>query len=345
MKNLRWWSPEAPEDTGGQPATLLSRRWVQTFLFELPALKRAELESSLRYKVRSTLPIDIENFVMHTQIVRRAGKIFGAVFLSSDQAKDLLAGSARALRVGVPLFIAKNLGPRVLLLIASSEGLEVQFYENGALKTSHAPIAARDTALRERISAQYPDARIVGLAPDPAFPLPPDLSGGEIPAAARARLLDSFPAWATKRSSMLPQIAASVLMVAGIALCAMTLTNQALSRQKRNAEWKAWVAKAESAAAAPSARDQTAAWLKAEGIPVPELFVRLAKVWGSETQILDLEWLQGKLVLTARSPSALASLKKLIADPWFHDLRVDDIQLQKDGHEVFTVDGSLAIDK
>ena len=48
--------------------------------------------------------------------------------------------------------------------------------------------------------------------------------------------------------------------------------------------------------------------------------------------------------MTATSASALASLRKLTYDPWFHALRVGDIRTQKDGSELFTVEGGLSID-
>ena len=70
----------------------------------------------------------------------------------------------------------------------------------------------------------------------------------------------------------------------------------------------------------------------------------IAAAWGRETQIIDLEWNGGTLSLTATSASALASLRKLTYDPWFHALRVGDIRTQKDGSELFTVEGGLSID-
>jgi len=345
VKNVKWWNPEAVEDSADSSAVLLSRRWVRTFAFELPALKRGELEATLRYKVRSALPVDIESCVIHTQVYRCSGKIVGIVFLAANEPALPPAGASRALRVGLPLFIPKGLGPRVLLFVSSPAGLEAQFYEQGILSTSFAPIAPDDAPLRLRILSQYPDAAIVGLAPDPAVPLPGDLAGAEPPSLVRRKLLESFPLWETRAPSRAPQLSTVLLMTAGLTLCAFALGNQLSAREKRNAGWKAWMAKAESIAAAPSAQEQRATWIKSQGVPVPELFSHLAAAWGTGTDITDLEWQDGKLVLTADSASALTSLRKLIADPWFHDIRVDTIQLQKDGREVFTVEGSLSIDK
>ena len=96
--------------------------------------------------------------------------------------------------------------------------------------------------------------------------------------------------------------------------------------------------------AVPSYRDQTAQLLKAQGAPVPELFSHLAKAWGNDTRIVNLEWVQGKLTLSAVSASALTSLRKLTSDPWFRNIRVGDIRTQKDGSEVFVVEGNLSIE-
>ena len=345
MKSIPWWSPEPPEERGSNSAILLSRRWVQTYLFKMPELKRAELQASLRYKVRSTLPMGIEHFMIHTQILRRKGELLGAVFVVSEESTALRAAAHKGMLVGVPLFLPAGFGPKVLLLIRSPEGLEAHYYAEGLLAGSHAPVSLEDSSLRAHIVAQYPGAEVFYLAPDPGLPPPEDLIPPESVAPQRERLLDAFPVWASRAPSMLPQIAATVLLVAGIALIAAAFLGGLAAQKRRNELWRRWLTKAQAVAAAPGEQSQAAALLKAAGAPVPELFYRLARAWGSDTRILDLEWNQGKLVLTAKSVSALASLRKLTADPWFHDLRVDDIQLQKDGQEQFTVDGSPALDK
>jgi len=134
------------------------------------------------------------------------------------------------------------------------------------------------------------------------------------------------------------------MLVVGMVLCGYWMGDSWSARAGRNEAWKDWLKKSEPLLSMPTSKQQTAALLKAQGAPVPELFEHLARDWGADTHIVELEWSQGKVSITAECPSALASLRKLTADPWFRSLRVDDIRTQKDGGELFTVEGALALD-
>jgi hypothetical protein len=344
VKQQAWWSPNGSDSPEDLPGALLSYRWVQTFVFELPPLKRTELETSLRYKVQATLPVNAEDFVFHTQLFRHGKKMYGAAFMATATAKDALPASARTLRVAAPLLLPKMSAPKVLLFVSTPEGLGGHYYEEGLLKASFAPVDPEDMELRARILARCPDAEIVGLAPDPRYGLPVDLQEKEPAESTRTKLLDAFPFWEPPPRRRFPQVVAAVLLAAGFALCIFSLWSSWSYRAQRNEIWKEWLKRTESVKAAPSYQEQTAGLLKAQGAPVPELFEHLAKAWGSDTRIVQLEWSQGKLALTAECPSALSSLRKLTADPWFRNIRVDDIRTQKDGSELFIVEGSLAFD-
>jgi hypothetical protein len=338
MKREPWWSPEEPS------GVLLSNRWVQTFVFELPQLKQKELEASLRYKVQAMLPVDTASFAFRTQFFRQGKKNYGAAFLASKAAQDVLPNPARKFRVGLPLLLPKLSPPKTLLIVSTPEGLSTHYYEDRLLKASFAPIEATDMKLRARILAQCPGAQIVALAPDPKFPLPADLGKSEASEGARSELMKAFPSWDPPPRRKYLQILASLLLASGLALCALSLGDSLHAREKRNEEWKAWLKRTETQAATPSLREQAMRLLKAEGIPIPELFAHLSKAWGSETRIIDFEWSQEKLRLTADSRSALASMRSLSADPWFRGIRIGEIRTQKDGSEQFTIEGGLSID-
>ena len=344
MKQQLWWSPKGSDDQEPSTGTLLSHRWVQTFVFELPPLKPKELETTLRFKVQATLPVNIDDFAFHTQLFRHGSQICGAAFLASEIAKDALPASAGTLRVGVPLALPKGFVPKVLLFISTPEGLVPHYYEEGILKTSFAPIDPDDMELRERVLSKCPDAEIIGLAPDSRFPLPSGLDEKEPAEPLRVKLLDAFPSWVARPPRRYPQIIGSLLLAAGLMLCILALWNSWSVREQRNKVWKEWLQKTESVKVAPSLQEQAAKVLKAQGAPVPDLFAHLSRVWGNQTRIIDLEWAQGKLTLTAVSPAALLSLQKLTSDPWFRNMHVDDIRTQKDGTEVFTAEGALSID-
>jgi len=68
MKQNVWWSPN------GSDGTLLSHRWVQAFVFELPPLKHAELQKTLRYKVQAMLPVNTEGLARCRQGRSEIGK-------------------------------------------------------------------------------------------------------------------------------------------------------------------------------------------------------------------------------------------------------------------------------
>ncbi|HTO23139.1 MAG TPA: hypothetical protein VMQ10_11740, partial [Spirochaetia bacterium] len=248
------------------------------------------------------------------------------------------------LRVGVPLVLPPSLPERTLLFVSTPDGLAPYYYEEGLLTTSFAPIDPQDAAIRERVLARCPEAVILGLAPDPRFPLPDGLSEKEPSEGLRKEILGSFPLLETRPPRRYPLVVGSILLAAGLACCILALAGSWSARAARNLAWKTWLAKAEAAAALPASRDLPAALLSAQGAPVPELFFRLSRAWGVDTRIVDLEWKQGKLTLVATSASGLASVRQLTADPWFQGLRVDEIRTQKDGTEILTVEGAPRID-
>jgi hypothetical protein len=337
MTSLKWWSPES---SGG---SILSSQWVQTFVFELPPLRQAELETTLRYKVQAMLPVNTEGFAFHARVLKQGKKTFGAAFLASQAAQEVLPSPARKLRIGLPLLLPKGEGDKVLLLIATPEGISSHYYEDGVLKNSFAPIGSAEKDLRSRILAEHPEAELICLAPDPDCPLPPDLRGNEAPESLREAISRAFPLWEEPPERRSPLIAACVLAVAGLALCALSLGRAVEVKERRNGEWKTWIAKAENSLAT-SAEGRNDALLKAQGAPVPELFERLAKDWKEETRIVDLEWVEGKLRLTAVSRSSLDSLRQLTADPWFRAIKIGAMKARKDGNEEFTIEGGLSLD-
>jgi len=341
MKQAQWWTP-GPKGTNG---TMLSRRWVQTFVFELPDLNQSELKSSLRYKVQATLPVDTEQFEFHTQLFRYNKKKYGAAFLVPSALLPDLPRPARGLRVGVPLLLPPTVSRQVLLFISNPEGLSPHLYENRILKTSFAPLEWRDQAMRMRLIEQFPEAQVLGFSPDPEHPLPPDLREKSMPESLRTRLLKALPSWDPPPPSRLPALAGALLLISGVVLAGSALENGWSVREQRNETWRLWLKQNEAQSMATASQDKRALWIKSQGAPVPELFVHLANVWGDQTKILDLEWTQGKLTLTAESSSALTSLRNLTSDPWFHNIRVDDIRTQKNGREVFTVEGGLVLDQ
>jgi hypothetical protein len=344
VKDQQWWSPNGT-GADAERGTLLSYRWVQTFVFELPQLKRAELEASLRYKVQATLPVNAADFIFHTHVFRHGKKMYGAAFMATAAARDVLPRPARTLRVASPLLLPRMSAAKVLLFVSTPEGLGASYYEDGLFKNSFAPIDLDDLDLRARILERCPGAEIVGLAPEPQYPLPDDLKDRAPPDTLASKIVDAFPYWEPAPPRLLPRLMGVVLLGVGLAFCAYGLWSSWSVRNMRNELWKNWLKKNESLLNAPTSQQQTASLLKVQGAPVPELFEHLARIWGDETRIVELEWSHGKIALTAVCPSALASLRKLTADPWFRNMRVDDIRTQKDGTELFTVEGNLVLDE
>ncbi len=199
--------------------------------------------------------------------------------------------------------------------------------------------------MKRRLTDQFPNAEVMGFAPDAEVPLPYDLRDKQPSLALGKQLLRSLPLWDSPPPSKIPAIMGSILLAGGILLTGLALENAWSTREQRNETWKTWLKQNELQSIITASRDKKQLWIKARGAPVPELFVHLSTVWEDGTKILDLEWNQGKIVLTAESSSALASLRKLTSDPWFHNVRVDDIRTQKSGLEVFSVEGGLSLDQ
>jgi hypothetical protein len=339
-----WWAPAGEEGLGSAHGALLSSRWVQVFVFELPRLSRAELETSLRYKVQAMLPVNAESYVFRTRFFTAGKKNYGAAFLASVSAQESLPSPAKGMLVGLPLLLPKPFDPRVLLAISSPEGLAMQYYEEGVLATSFAPIDAADSELRSRITAECQGASLLALAPDPAFPLPPDLADQEPKGRERERLIGAFPDWENPPRRLWPAALGALLFCIGVSLGILFMLDSVSLREKRNEEWRAWLKGVESSAASETASGKSLALLKARGAPIPELFERLAAAWGTNTRIVVFQWAQGKMSLTARSPSALESMKRLAADPQFKEIRIGNIRTLKDGGEEFTVEGEVSLD-
>ena len=335
MKNREWWSPGA---AGG---TLLSSRWVQPFVLELPALRQAELEAVFRFKLQALLPVATDDFAFHTRFFKRGGRTYGAAFLVSDDAEDSLPAGRSKMLVGAPIALPRRAGSKVLLFVCAPEGLWANYYENAVLKITFAPIEYDNHDLRSRIVAECPGSSVLCLAPDPEFPVPGELRESEVAGRLRDALLGALPSLREPPPRRWLSALSIVLCVLGLTLCAVYLDRGLRERESRNAAWKAWATKSEASVAARS-RNQDAKYIKAIGAPVPELFGHLARDWGDEVKIIDFEWADGQLTLIAASPSALDSLKKLTADPWFRALRILDIQTRKDGTEEFTVKGGLS---
>jgi hypothetical protein len=336
VKSLEWWSPENPS------GVLLSSTYVQTFVVELPPLKESELETALRYKVQALLPVQADGFPFFTRFFKHGKKLYGAAFLSSESTQAELPAS-KAFRVGLPLTLSKNAGVKTLLFISTPAGLSAHYYEGQVLKTSFAPIANEDRPLRDRILAEYPDAKVISFDPDQRYPLPPELLEDKATEAQRETLMSLFPLWKEPSKRRWPLVVACLLAFLGLALCFYSLDREVTAREARNIAWKSWIRKAEVALTVKS-QDQSDKLVKAQGAPLPELFERLAADWGEGTRIVDLEWTEGKLSITALSASALESLRKLMGDPWFHGIKIGGIKTQKDGSEEFTIEGGLNLD-
>jgi hypothetical protein len=325
-----WW--KGPRDGG----TLLSRRFVQAFVFPLPGLKRAELESTLRYKVRTILPVQTDAFAFRTRLFRNAGQTFGAAFLATGDFRDLGLPETKPLRLGFPLAVPAGWGPKAILFVASPEGVEAHLYEAGVLKTSFAPFPAQETKLVQRLLDLYRDARVFSWSPDGRCDLP---EGAWEPTPPT--ILSSCPLWEQPAPRRTPVVLGAALLAVGLALSVAAATGAITQREHRNEIWKEWLKKA---GAVPISTSAPQALVQAIGFPVPEVFTRLGRIWPSGTRIESLQWTPGKLILVARSSSALRSLQALTADSWFRSLRVDDIHTLKDGGEQFTVEGALNLD-
>lgn len=335
MKPFQWWSPDSH-------GTLLSRQWVQTFVFELPDLNQSELQTSLRYKVQATLPVQADQFVLHTQVFHREKRKYGVAFLVSKKVAESFPSHTRDFRIAVPLTVPKDWGNQVLLFIGTPEGLSPNLYEAGILTTSFALVDVGDRSLRQKLVEKFPQASVYGWEP-----IPQGILSSEFlqPSEAEHRQgLFGLPHWDPPPPSPFPAVVGSLFLVAGMGLLAITLGNAWGFREQRNETWRVWLKQNESQSFAATGQQKWSTWQKASGVPVPELFLHLSAAWGQTTKILDLEWNQGKLTLTAESSSALASLKKLTADPWFKNIKVADIRTQKDGDESFSVEGGLSLD-
>lgn len=324
-----WWN--------GSEGTLLSRRFVQAYVFSLPGLKRAELETTLRYKVRTILPVQTDEFAFRTRLFRNAGKTYGAAFLATADFQTLDTARAKTLRLGFPLAVPAAWGDLVLLFVGSPEGVEAHLYEGGALKTSFAPFPASQTVLLQRLLDRHREARVFGWAPDKRFALP-EGAWEPVPPSTLA----ACPLWEQPAPRRYPVVLGAALLLCGLAFAVATASDATFQREHRNAVWKTWLKNA-GAVPASAATPQTV--LLTVGLPIPEIFARLALAWPSGTKIESLQWTSGKLVLVAHSASALRSLQALTADPWFRSLRVDDIHTLKDGGEQFTVEGGLNLDR
>lgn len=324
-----WWN--------GSDGTLLSRRFVQAYVFPLPGLKRAELETTLRYKVRTILPVQTDDFAFRTRLFRNAGKIFGAAFLATGDFQSLETARAKTLRLGFPLTVPAAWGNSVLLFIGAPEGVEAHLYEGGVLKTSFAPFSAGQTALLQRLLEKHREARVFGWAPDGAYTLP-DGAWEPVPSS----ILAACPLWEQPAPRRYPVVLGAALLVCGLAFAVATAADATAQREHRNTVWKTWL---KNAGATPAQAATPLAIIQTAGLPVPDIFARMAKAWPTGTKVESLQWTPGKLVLVARSGSALRSLQALTADPWFRSLRVDDIHALKDGGEQFTVEGGLNLDR
>jgi hypothetical protein len=324
-----WWQPGTP---GG---TLLSRRYVQAFVFALPGLKRAELENTLRYKVRTILPVQTDAFAFRTHLFRNAGQTFGAAFLATDEIRTLDSASSRPLRLGFPLTVPAAWGPQALLFVSSPEGIEAHFYESGVLKTSFAPIVSGEQRLVRRLLDLHREARVFGWAPDAQFPLP---EGAWEPVPAS--MATACPLWEPPPPRKLPLVVGIALLACGLALLGSLAADALTQREQRNGAWTAWL---KHVGAMPTGPGRSVL-LQAAGLPVPEIFGRLAQAWPAGTRIESFQWTPGKLVLVARGASALRSLQALTADSWFRSLKVDEIHALKEGGEEFTVEGGLNLE-
>lgn len=342
MRRYRW-HDGASEDAGA--IVLLPRSAATVFVQPVSGIARGELETVLRHRVRAGLPVSMNGLDFRFRAMRRGGRSYGVALVGAPRfAVESIVG-AEAPRVGVPLFVPGELGDRVLVFLSSPDGIETNYYENGVLTRSYGPIPASDDSLRGRIIAEHPDARLAAMAPDPRYGLPKSLADSALPPSLCGRLAAAFPAWRTRLPGRAPAIAALLAVAIGTALGSFGLWRQIEVREARNAEWASWLSGAKTALAGEISAVRLSSWRAARGVPVPELFERLAGAWGSGTRILDLDWSNGVLRLEATSPSAMASLRKLLADPWFRGLRVVDIRAGEGGLERFSVEGSVQFDK
>jgi hypothetical protein len=339
MKQHSWWSPERPA------GTLLSSKWVQTYIFELPRLRQSELAASLHYKVQAMLPLKVDAFAFHTRFFSRGKINYGVAFIANEETQKQLSASPSRLYVGVPLYLPKQAGESTLLFIVTPEGLSPHYYDKKVLKISFPPIPFEDLDLRAKIKSQYSQAEIWSIAPIPGTQLPRDLVDYEAPKAAQKALADAFPLLDEPRARLLPLMAGIALAVIGIVLIQSALNREIVAREERNAAWKTWIAKTSQSMPTTASHDKASQLLLAQGAPVPELFEHLARDWGESAKIDELDWAGGKLRLTATSRSALESARKLKADPWFRDIRVLDIKTQKDGMEELSLEGALHLDE
>jgi|GEM_PF-2278267 len=345
MTDAIWWNSSQRPSVSKPNGIYLSRKDVQAFVFPLPSLRKEELEASLRYKVQTLLPVQTESFAFQSHLFRHKGRNYGAAFLASPVVQGLSAVDAKELRLGFPLTIPDDWGSEVLLFVSSPEGLEVHVYEAGVLTSSFAPIKETDEALRQRILDRHSEARVMGIALDGHFPLPRDLTASSLSPAQTKRFVANLPLWNQPRQRAYPLVLAALFAVVGLLLLGNAAFHAAAVRQERNDRWSRWLKTIELAPDAASLKAQTAKLENLAGVPIPELFVHLAKVWPKgETIIQSLEWKASKLTLVAQSNSALTSLKQMDEDPWFRRVSVIEIRTQKDGSELFTIEGDVSRD-
>ena len=345
MKNNVCWYSQDAQSKDKAEVILLSRQFVQTFIFELPALKPDEVEPSLRYKVQSELPLSLDSYIFNSRLFRSLNKNYGAVFLISKAKYENLAPFSHQLHVGVPPVLPKGFQPQVLLFVSAPEGLECFVYEHEVLKVSTSPVSANDITMPARIRDLYPEAQVVSWAPDLNFPMVSELSEFQPGPLMQERLFKTLVRWEKPQPRYLLNILASFFLIAGLVLGSLSAWNALIIREKRNSEWKTWVNRASKLSMVPTSHDAMLKMIKLQGAPIPGLFLHLSKVWENDgTKILELSWSQNKLTITAESPSALASLRHLTEDPWFKSLKIDDIRTPLGSSEIFTVEGDLSID-
>ena len=327
MKPAMWWKP-------GLSAGWLSRTWAQGYVFPLPALKRSELEVSLRFKVQALLPSP--DLPLSTRFFSHQGTLYGLALLDR---LPVPKPPTQDLFLGMPLVVPSSWPQSCLLAVATPEGWEIHAYEKRILSASYPPVQTGSPVV-QKILAHYPEQRVFWTVPDQECnPVPPRW----------AQQAPDWPStrpwgipWNAPKQPRWPWVVGGLLLAAGLA--AWVLAGSALlqGKQERNRQWESWLGSARTLAGAPalSAQKLAAAQSKA-GEPLDDLLSALARAWPSGVEIRRLEVSDGKLSLTARAPSALTAVSNLSKQALGTRVRVVQIRPFPGGEE-FDLEGKVA---
>ena len=321
-----WWQP-------GRTGGLVSRPWAQVFVFPLPSLRRADLDSSLRFKVQALLPGWEPR--LQTRFFRHQGRLYGLALV--DRLPDPHP-EPNALFLGMPPVLPGTWPPRCLLAVASPEGWEIHSYVDGVLSVSYPPVQA-GSPLVLKILGEASGVEVLTVVPDPAVTWEP--IQGSRPAPPWPRRFAWPSPWSGVREVQWPWAVGSVLAATGVLLMVLAGYLSWESRVDRNEQWGQWVRTAKTMTGTPTTAKNLATLATAAGERVPEVLAALGRVWPTGVVIRKLTLADSTLSVTARAPSALGAVSRLGQEPLVAQLRVVQIRPVAGGEE-FDLQGKVS---